>query len=233
MANIKNSYNTGDVTAVGHVGGIVGDAYYEGVIIVDRCYNTGTIKSTTKDNYKIAGIVAINYYSTVFVLNSYNTGSLINPATGTPSIASGILNWNNGSPYPLSVIINSYNEGSISAGYWGAGLFGGNFNTATIKVYNSYNRGNITGKDIYGVGWYKSGSYAPTLQDVYYKSGSFSSNGKGTSMADADMKSQTFVDSLNTNKNGITLSSIDSRLSDYTLCNWKLGTSGYPELACS
>ena len=46
------------------------------------------------------------------------------------------------------------------------------------------------------------------------------------------MKNQTFVTLLNSNKSSITLTDIDSRLSGYTLCNWKLGTSGYPELDC-
>ena len=46
------------------------------------------------------------------------------------------------------------------------------------------------------------------------------------------MKNATFVNTLNTNKNSIKLSEIDSRLSDYSLCDWKLGNSGYPELDC-
>ena len=53
-------------------------------------------------------------------------------------------------------------------------------------------------------------------------------NSNTTSMAEADMKSQTFVNTLNNNVNNINLSSIDSSLLGYTLNKWKLGSNGYP-----
>ena len=43
---------------------------------------------------------------------------------------------------------------------------------------------------------------------------------------------QAFVNTLNSNKNAINLTSIDSSLSGYTLCNWKLGSDNYPALNC-
>ena len=47
-----------------------------------------------------------------------------------------------------------------------------------------------------------------------------------------EMKNNTFVTLLNTNKNSIKLTEIDDRLIGYTLCDWKLSVSGYPELDC-
>ena len=46
------------------------------------------------------------------------------------------------------------------------------------------------------------------------------------------IKTTNFVNELNYNKNNINLSSIDSSLSGYALCNWKLGSDNYPTLNC-
>ena len=47
-------------------------------------------------------------------------------------------------------------------------------------------------------------------------------------MTETEMKSQTFVNTLNNNLKNIDLSQIDESLTGYTLSKWKLGKNGYP-----
>ncbi len=100
-------------------------------------------------------------------------------------------------------------------------------------MYTGGTLSGVTGN--YGLGNLGTNTQFNGITNVYHLSDYTTSNlsveGVTTKSID-DMKSQAFVDLLNSNKNAISLSSIDSSLSEYTLCNWKLGNSGYPELAC-
>ena len=100
---------------------------------------------------------------------------------------------------------------------------------------NIYNAGNVSK---YGIGDLGTNNTI-NIKNAYYKNDTIK---KGTNLSndselttgksESEMKSQSFVTLLNTNKSSIDLNSVDSDLSGYTLCDWKLGSSGYPELDC-
>mgnify|MGYP003571341460 CR=1 FL=1 len=67
----------------------------------------------------------------------------------------------------------------------------------------------------------------------YYKRGVSASNASisATAMSVSDFNTSSFVNTLNTNKNSITLTIYHSDLAGYTLSSWKLGSNGYPVFA--
>ena len=106
----------------------------------------------------------------------------------------------------------------------------------STTLNNVYNVGSLNSKkDNYIIG-NKYPNATVIYKNVYYLNSLSGTKPDDTTnvigKSESEMKNVTFVNTLNTNKSSIDLSSIDSRLSGYTLCDWKLGTSGYPELNC-
>ncbi len=202
--DITKSYNTGEIIGGDYSGGLIG--WSEANSTITESYNTGIVSG----NNNIGGLIAeLRSGSFATVLNSYNAGNVLSDsgayATGIGSVYSGNL-----------TIINSYNSGAVSGGASAnAGIAIAKSLSSKLIIYNVYNRGIITGTNANGIEYYDS--------DVIYES---------NYTYDIPSIGQAFVDTLNSNIDKIDLSSIDSSLSGYTLCRWKLGSSEYPELDC-
>jgi type II secretory pathway pseudopilin PulG len=200
-STISNCYNTAKITAYVEVGGIAGQAYsstisscyntksikaisFAGGItgnlagIIEKCYNEGTITA----NAAIGGICGATEYIesdetiTVSIQNCYNTGKLIIISSGG-CIAGGIL----GYQLPAAkqgIIMNNYSIGEIEVktgvAYVG-GIIGCSY--GGFKVENNYY---IEGTTTLG---YDENTPATIV---------------GESKTAAEMKTQTFVDLLNT-----------------------------------
>lgn len=83
---VENSYNTGDITGYGSVGGIIGSALYKSKeLTVQNCYNAGTIQST--NNADLAGIVGQGSALSTTVQNCYNIGTVRKGALFNPIVS--------------------------------------------------------------------------------------------------------------------------------------------------
>lgn len=158
---IKDSNNTGAISAQSHTGGITGvtegtirDSYNTGGIFgivnsnggvvgylssgtVTNCYNTGQVVGSAAWNGGVAG----DGLSGVAFSNCYNTGAVV----GINSDAGGILGYGGAS------LSDSYNTGPVQ-GKWSGGVIGSN--TAVVgrgTVWGSYNTGAVTGTTVGGV----------------------------------------------------------------------------------
>ncbi len=136
-------------------------------------------------------------------------------------------------------IINSYNTGNIlqkngslprrSA----CGIM--HYTISSTKIINVYNIGEIVANSRQGIAYSKDG-FTETYPTAYYKNddgikgGNFEDVEIGTGMLLANMKTNAFVSTLNSNLNNIKLEEIDAILKDYNLKSWKLGDNGYPIL---
>ncbi len=235
---IENSYNTGDITSQNPstvelmaIGGLLGVATTATIV---NSFNTGNILCST--NCYVAGLIwqISTSNGRVSILNSYNAGNLTSYRDGPAGILGHIASSTSGS------IINSYNLGNIvntTSSITGTRMVGGilyhSAASDAFKLNNVYTAGSMSSDSpnatLYGVGYFSGASYSVT--NVYYLSGSYTQSNQNINAFNvslADMQTQTFVNTLNTNVNNINLSSIDSSLSEYSLKTWKLGSSGYP-----
>ena len=72
---ISNSYSTSTVNAVSYPGGIVGVIGPYSDVVVENCYNTGSIEG--KHN-KAGGLVgSVDYHANVNIANCYNVGTVV------------------------------------------------------------------------------------------------------------------------------------------------------------
>ena len=244
---ITNTYNTGDITGGNRLGGIIGGNIQNVIVIVDNCYNSGNLSSDQNYIYGayVGGLIGSDHQSSkTIILNSYNKGNLKSLPSQNSSTVGGIVaaaNDGNGTLEGYIKIINSYNLGNIIGKYnersYGISR-GGSLDKLLLN--NVYSVGNVTSNDNktnYAIGNLVNDTY--TINNTYYKNDTLKN---GTNLSNdstltigkpsSEMKNQSFVTLLNTNKNSINLTEIDSNLSDYTLCDWKLGISGYPEFDC-
>ena len=245
---IINSYNEGNISGGNRVSGIVGYSRNYVSIIINKCYNKGTLSTInvtpTISSASGGGLIGYAYNgASTYILNSYNMGII------DGYWVSGLFGATHQST--KTYIINSYNTQSIKGERYSNGLFmvAGNSSTpSTIYTNNIYNLGKTEtgdGTSEYSLGWLNiTGTKEANISNSYYLTNTVSSNQSniGTVMTVANMKSQSFVNTLNGNissdgksiKNTkgtlVTLASIDSKLSGYTLSKWTLGSSGYPEL---
>ena len=239
---INNTYNTGNIYGGNSTGGIVGEINGNGISIIDKSYNSGEITSNFVAKTRSidgGGIIGYTNGGRGYVLNSYNIGKI-----NSSNIIGGLIGYS-ANTNALPIIVNSYNKADIkltSTNVYNCGIISvHNTSSKNIKLNNVVNLGNhLNSTNAVGISYFNDiNTKNYEIQNVYYKNDTIK---KGTNLTDdstittgkseSEMKNQTFVNTLNTNKNAINLSSIDSALSGYTLCNWKLGTSGYPELSC-
>ena len=214
---MSNVYNTGTISGKMEIGGIVGSISSNSSI--NKAYNTGRIAINDTATYAGGIIGSMNQGTSI---NVYNLGEVYAP---NATYVGGVAGYYEGS------VSNALNLGDVT----GSGYVGGITGYAMKFIKNSYNAGTITGTSDVGtvIGWANSG--ANSSEKIYYLSsltgnalGTFAGpsadqeelTGKMVSKTEAEMKSQTFVDLLNTNKSGI-----DGAV------NWKLDSkTGYPVL---
>ena len=184
-------------------------------VIIDQSYNTGKISANKAKSWgAFAGGIVGYHYGLAFVLNSYNTGAVSVSGSSKYISANGIGFVGYGGDI---YVINSYNKGSISGGNWtNAGIAStddGEHGTDILRIYNVYNRGTISGKYTYGIDWHDSST-------SYTASYTYNNPAAG----------QAFVNTLNSNTKNINLEKINSRLRDFKVYKWQLGSDNYPEL---
>ena len=160
---IENCYNTGDITSTSFTGGLVG--YYKGTLT--KSYNTGDL--TIFAGYDSGGLIAQGERSTsTFVNNSYNAGDILVTTFGKQNQIGGICGFS-------CSIENSYNRGNMDFKHqpWSVGGIIG-ANAGDIK--NVYNSGDILVENIVQ----EARSYPSTM----YVSGINGSSSYGTGSGD-------------------------------------------------
>ena len=216
---IEDCYNVGAITSqsgdgVGGVAGFFG--YEEGMSVMNRCYNTGTIKGRGP-----GGVVGIA--NTAIIKNVYNLGNILNVTTTDGICIGGIVAEVQGAD-----IYNSYNAGNIE--FKAAMYIGGIAGHTYSKMINCYNIGNIAREKGYqlvdGVAatveveklyYVQEGTPPVKSNDVYNPE--LSQSPELIAKPLSYMKSQAFVDELNSNIQGRD-----------DLVRWKMGPNGYPTL---
>lgn len=161
VGTVKDSNNTGAISATSHTGGITGvtkgiirDSYNTGAIFgiqnsnggvvgylssgtVANCYNTGQVFGSEAWNGGVAG----DGLSGVVFSNCYNSGAVI----GINSDAGGVLGYGGAS------LSDSYNTGPVQ-GKWSGGVIGSNMAVVGIgSVRGTYNTGVVSGTTVGGV----------------------------------------------------------------------------------
>ena len=180
--------NSGNITAVKNVGGMIGFAYTK--TIVTNCGNSGTIKATNGNNSvvndsnsNVGGIIGItDENGSIDVFASYNSGDVIGWGNKAGGIMGADCDYTSSSRQ--SKIYNCYNTGNIytggnngvttggtvgeSTGVQVGGIFG---NGLYVDVAYCYNLGTITCNGIAGEALYWSnraggiGGYTQTTSE--------------------------------------------------------------------
>ena len=224
---IENCSNYGEIKGIKCTAGIVGTS--PGKTLIENCRNEGIINNLGQ-NSDTGGIIAWQSVGTLNIINSYNLGTLKgNGKNG------GIIGSIAGYAWNIEIktnISNSYNAGEIELGNICGGLIGLQGTSAAknyLYINNSYDLGKIVGKqtgNIVGVITTDSRTDTKTeFTNVYYPldpaigTGSLTS-GEATLKTETEIKSQAFVDLLNSNIGTNT---------DWK--KWKLGNDGYPTFA--
>ena len=72
---IESCYNTGAISGVDYVGGIVGNTNGANSSVIN-CYNTGSVTATNNSTTYVGGIVGLDSYGALIVDSCYNTGKV-------------------------------------------------------------------------------------------------------------------------------------------------------------
>ena len=254
-STITNSSNeeTSVISGGNRVGGLIGDC--QAGLIINNCYNLANISSSDawSSTIDVGGLLGdVSGWSIehddIIILNSYNKGNINVSIDNYASSAGGLIgaqigsNPSNAEDTSTSTkIINSYNQGNITLnGTTTENLYANGIMVIALKsvtLNNLYNIGSLNSIKYNNVITNNNSNVTTNYKNVYYLNTLNGTKPDDTinviGKSESEMKNQTFVTLLNSNKSGIDLSNVDSRLSGYTLCNWKLGNSGYPELDCN
>ena len=125
---VTNCFNTGSVSGMENVGGVVGYNYST----MTNCYNTGFVSSNGDG---VGGVVGISGGS---MTNCYNEGTI----NGDDTNVGGVVGVNGGP------VTSCYNEGTVIGGTNVGGVVGNNF-YSNSTVTNCYNTGTVTGYSKY------------------------------------------------------------------------------------
>lgn len=126
---VTNCYNTGSVSGVNGVGGVIGE--FDSSVHVDSCYNTGAVTASASSAGGISGYVSGHWGH---VKNCWNAGTV-----AAQSSAGGLV----GGGTKIFHISNSFNMGDVTAqNNMAGGLAGENYTFVT----NSFNVGTVTAK---------------------------------------------------------------------------------------
>ncbi len=253
ISKIENSYNKGNINGGNRSGGILGNISGNSKLIINRCYNIGTIIGQIDTNFSsgvlVGGVVSQVWNgSTIYILNSYNSGELIANAEKTFGHAGGVsYAFEDANTKSKGYIINSYNKGKITAQTSASGVGGINDNSI-ISLNNVYNIGEINAPSQAEIIFVRKNGEIKSVDNAYYKEGLSSCNKSLTgfySMTDVNIKNANTQDSnsliyklnqniININQNG--LSSLDKTtigadLDGYTLVDWIIDPiTEYPTL---
>ncbi len=119
-ASITNSYNKGNVTASGYIGGIAGWGSHNdstAIPLIEKCWNSGTLTATSNNSRYAGGIVGVQRDKNLTIKDCYNTGII--SAKGLSGVG-GIIGLGKGS----AVIETSYNYGEIVGATYTGGIIG-------------------------------------------------------------------------------------------------------------
>ncbi len=221
---INNCKNYGEIKGTKCLGGIAGTS--TGNTIIKNCVNYGTINNSITQ-ITAGGILGWQRGGTLKILNSSNKESIYGKGN-----YGGIIGAVAGAGWDaiLNTFINNcYNIGKIKTDGVAGGIVGTQDTVAAqnyLYISNSYNAGDVKGKESGNVlGHIYNSTRTDTkteFANVYYTlepsigTGSLTS-GEATLKSESEIKSQTFVDLLNSNIGTNT---------DWK--KWKLGSSGYP-----
>ena len=222
VKEIINCYNYGKISGKHKLGGIVGFMSPSSGILKD-CVNKGKVESDINVIIDCGGIVGKTSGGNWKIQNCINTGNV----SGS-GIKGGIIGNVSGQGWETIInfsIENCINIGNISSNEGAVGGMVGEqgyihkSNTLTIK--NCVTCGKLNGKIVGGIIGNKiNGDF--NIENAYYiiepaiKQGTLTS-GKATLKTETEIKSQAFVDLLNSNIGTNT---------DWK--QWKLGSNGYP-----
>lgn len=244
---IRNTFNSGEVSNGWRTGGIEGVISTNGaIVIMDKCYNTGKIlkergTNTSQSTYT-AGLVGLvwadaNQANYLYVINSYNNGEINSAITKNNSGLIGAV-----ASRSSGYVVNSYNSGEVistSSTSYASGIF--THSAAQTKksyINNVFNYGSLSGTThLYGIAYVAGSAY--TINKAYYldnvSTGSNKTNVTTSKTAD-EFNTQEFTDTLNSNLSNVNLDTLGTiKLATkygVSLCPWKLGELGYPELEC-
>lgn len=176
---IMNCYNTAEISGTsGTVGGIIATTANKVNTLIDNCYNTGDISG----GGTIGGIAG-KVQGGNDIQNCYNTGNI----TSTKANAGGIAASLGGATDYETNLINCYNKGNVtcSSGNYVAGVVGTISSGANLE--NCYNLGTVSATGNF-VGGFSGGCSSPANNcwnagDVTsdgYGVGGFSGIGSGT-----------------------------------------------------
>lgn len=131
---IENCYNTGTVEGTG---GIINAS--SGTVTIENCYNTGTVTS----NDATGGIMGTNN-GAITIKNCYNTGKITSEGYKTDNTGGIIGAHDEG----RTIIENCYNKGNITGGSCVGGMIGYARNNVTVNRCD--NKGDIKGTGCVG-----------------------------------------------------------------------------------
>ncbi len=150
---IENSYNSGKIknTLGRAVGGLIGSSNNTSNITINNSYNSNKISCNPNSvrNVIMGGLIG-EFYGTLNINNSYNTGNIENEKTdyeagnfnGIFINEGGLIGGlaNTGKSY----INASYNLGNLLNGNQIGGIIGGTTTNEILIISNCYNTGNIS-----------------------------------------------------------------------------------------
>ncbi len=139
---ILNSYNKGIIinsidNRSTSMGGIVGRGNPNSNLIMEDCFNEGTLTSTSSIS---GGLLGGTYNTTILINKSFNNGKIYSDK----GYASGLIGfaYSNSQDIRNAYILNSYNTGNIESNLGAQGLL--LIQYGKIYILNSYNKGKST-----------------------------------------------------------------------------------------
>ena len=198
---IENCYNYGDVVLdydegnniilSWSMGGIVGDC-----TTIENCSNHGKLKVIAKSPLGVLTIGGVAG-TAVNMEQSCNTGGFVIDSDVSECIAGGVCG------VIVGEISNCYNtvnllvgcDNSFVGGITGGARYG---DKDTVNINSCYNAGNLNASNIGGIIAEVITGVTVNVDNCYYIDTIASTNDYGSPKSEADMKTQDFVDLLNT-----------------------------------
>ena len=230
---INNSYNEGIIKARGNTGGLVGIVY--GSININNSYNNAEIYNEKRTGHSYIGGLIGQVKETspnCIITNSYNNSDISVEKGEYNTSVGGLI----GQAKSINTsVLNCYNIGNLSNGTFVSGICGNSYaatgTSPIINIKNTYNTGNVSGQNTRGIMIMYNSPITVNAENVYLLD-TVSDVGISNldtanpieipveSLSEENMKSEEFVNELNTN-----LSSIDT---EYDLSKWKYVNGSYP-----
>ena len=228
VGNIYNCCNKATIQGYDYTGGIGGDVWANGgvVLLVMNCKNLGNVTSV---NNRVGGIVGgssgevTNCYNAGKVTGNYNTGGIIGQSRQKVKLTNcyNVGNIESKLDRVAGIVANVYAEVTVNNCYNIGKLIGSSANgLGATTISNSYNFGQMTSKNPCNtIG-------AKTINSCYYKS-SQKANNETTEEGVIDLEGKTaqqMVEILNSYKDSEGAYPIEWK-------KWKIGSDGYPTFA--